>query len=293
MLAQLSRPAFDPSPPFHGAETLGRETSPQRVALVAPSGLFRDGFAHLVATCIVEIRLECHDSVEDVVPGSARLGLLAFDPGACSRDALSLRIEALRARCDGAPIGVVTPDDRTPGAAALGALGVAGVVSLSAGVEVAVAAVRLMSLGGYCLPPEVWPAAATRPIQWAAAEEAARAPLVEDVSATDERAGLRDDLTARERDVMRSLRSGHQNKIIAYELGISESTVKVHLRNIMKKLNASNRTQVALGGPLLFDRSGARAYAAVGSRNEFERDLPKSAHGAQRAEVEADIRPQV
>ncbi len=47
--------------------------------------------------------------------------------------------------------------------------------------------------------------------------------------------------------MLRSLREGHQNKIIAHQLGISESTVKVHLRNIMKKLRASNRTQAALG----------------------------------------------
>jgi DNA-binding NarL/FixJ family response regulator len=292
MLAQLSRSAVASSLPIPGAETFGRETSPWRVALVAPPGLFRDGFARLIVTWIAEIRLECHDSVEDVVPGSARLGLLAFDPSASSREALSAKIEALRARCDGAPIGVVTPDDRAPGAAGLGALGVAGVVSLSAGVEVAVAAVRLMSVGGYCLPPEALPAA-TRPVAWDAAEEAATEPLVEDASAIDERASLRSDLTARERDVLRSLRSGHQNKIIAYELGISQSTVKVHLRNIMKKLNASNRTQVALGGPPLFDRSTARAYAAVGSRDEFDRGLPERAHGVLHAEAEADIRPLV
>jgi DNA-binding NarL/FixJ family response regulator len=35
------------------------------------------------------------------------------------------------------------------------------------------------------------------------------------------------------------------NKLIAYELAMCESTVKVHIRNIMKKLNATNRTQVA------------------------------------------------
>ena len=58
--------------------------------------------------------------------------------------------------------------------------------------------------------------------------------------------------------MLRSLRVGHQNKIIAYELSISESTVKVHLRNIMKKLKASNRTQVALGGPSPFERNGIR-----------------------------------
>ena len=290
IVAQLLRPTVVRSPLIQGADAFGREAPPLRVALVAPPGLFRDGFAHLIATYVSEIRLECRDSVENVLPGSALLGLLAFEPSACSREALSARIEALRARCDGAPIGVVIPDDRTPGAAGLGALGVAGVVSLSSGAEIAVAAVRLMSVGGYCLPPETSPAAA-QAILRTDTEEVATEPLAEDASAADERASLRDDLTARERDVLRSLRSGHQNKIIAYELGISESTVKVHLRNIMKKLNASNRTQAALVGPLLFDRSVADVRAAVGPRDEFDRDLPIRAHGAPHAKTKADIRP--
>jgi DNA-binding NarL/FixJ family response regulator len=40
-------------------------------------------------------------------------------------------------------------------------------------------------------------------------------------------------------------RKGKANKIIAYELNLRESTVKVHIRNIMKKLKATNRTEVA------------------------------------------------
>ena len=46
--------------------------------------------------------------------------------------------------------------------------------------------------------------------------------------------------------MLERLRQGKQNKIIAYELGMCESTVKVHIRLIMKKLNARNRTQVVL-----------------------------------------------
>jgi DNA-binding NarL/FixJ family response regulator len=46
--------------------------------------------------------------------------------------------------------------------------------------------------------------------------------------------------------VLRLLQQGKQNKIIAYELGMCESTVKVHIRHIMRKLNARNRTQVVL-----------------------------------------------
>ena len=44
---------------------------------------------------------------------------------------------------------------------------------------------------------------------------------------------------------MDALRRGKANKIIAYELNLRESTVKVHVRNIMKKLKATNRTEVA------------------------------------------------
>jgi DNA-binding NarL/FixJ family response regulator len=51
--------------------------------------------------------------------------------------------------------------------------------------------------------------------------------------------------TARQSSVVEALRRGKSNKIIAYELNMRESTVKVHVRNIMKKLKAKNRTEVA------------------------------------------------
>ena len=50
----------------------------------------------------------------------------------------------------------------------------------------------------------------------------------------------------RQLQVLERLNEGKQNKVIAYELGMAESTVKVHIRHIMKKLNARNRTQVVL-----------------------------------------------
>ena len=51
--------------------------------------------------------------------------------------------------------------------------------------------------------------------------------------------------TTREAGVVEALRQGKPNKIIAYELNLCESTVKVHIRNIMKKLKATNRTEIA------------------------------------------------
>jgi DNA-binding NarL/FixJ family response regulator len=50
-------------------------------------------------------------------------------------------------------------------------------------------------------------------------------------------------LTQREVDVLRQIAGGNRNRDIAGKLFISEETVKVHIRHIMEKLGASDRTQ--------------------------------------------------
>ena|SRR5262249_29761295 len=53
-------------------------------------------------------------------------------------------------------------------------------------------------------------------------------------------------LTARQRAVLELLSRGDTNKVIARRLGMTEGTVKVHVRQIMRKLGVTNRTQVAV-----------------------------------------------
>lgn len=53
-------------------------------------------------------------------------------------------------------------------------------------------------------------------------------------------------LTARQRDVLTRLMDGSPNKEIARELGLLESTVKAHVKAILKKLGATNRTQASM-----------------------------------------------
>ena len=53
-------------------------------------------------------------------------------------------------------------------------------------------------------------------------------------------------LTARQHEVLEQLRDGKSNKVIARALNMTEATVKVHVRQIMRKLGASNRTQAAV-----------------------------------------------
>ena len=53
-------------------------------------------------------------------------------------------------------------------------------------------------------------------------------------------------LTAKEMDVLRGICRGDANKDIARDLGLTEITVKMHVRSICAKLNVSNRTQIAM-----------------------------------------------
>ncbi|WP_250866521.1 response regulator transcription factor [Caballeronia sp. INSB1] len=55
-----------------------------------------------------------------------------------------------------------------------------------------------------------------------------------------------DPLTTRERDIMRELARGASNKEIARSLLLAESTVKIHVRIILRKLNLTSRVQVAI-----------------------------------------------
>ncbi|RYD53802.1 MAG: response regulator transcription factor [Verrucomicrobiaceae bacterium] len=55
-----------------------------------------------------------------------------------------------------------------------------------------------------------------------------------------------DALTARERQIVQHLACGEANKVIARRLDLTEATVKVHLKTILRKLGLKNRTQVAL-----------------------------------------------
>ena len=55
-------------------------------------------------------------------------------------------------------------------------------------------------------------------------------------------------LTARQQEVLDHLRLGETNKLIARQLGMTEGTVKVHIRQMMRKCQVSNRTQLAVGG---------------------------------------------
>ena len=53
-------------------------------------------------------------------------------------------------------------------------------------------------------------------------------------------------LSPREHEILQALVTGASNKMIAIRLGITEATVKVHLKTLLRKIDVHNRTQAAI-----------------------------------------------
>src|SRR5208337_837079 len=106
--------------------------------------------------------------------------------------------------------------------------GAKGYIPLTMGFDIAIEAIRFVLVGGTYVPTN----------HLFAADQLGLSP-----QRTLQPVGF---LTGREHSVVRAIKQGKSNKVIAYDLNMCESTVKVHVRNVMKKLNAKNRTDVAM-----------------------------------------------
>lgn len=133
------------------------------------------------------------------------------------------------------PVVVLSENQDLSSILSILALGARGYIPSSVGIDVCIEAIALAIAGGKFIP-------ASSVIHMRKALDA--------TPAADP--ALSFTLTERQAAVAEALRQGKANKDIALELDLSESTVKVHIRSIMKKLGATNRTQVAYkicGGP--------------------------------------------
>lgn len=73
-----------------------------------------------------------------------------------------------------------------------------------------------------------------------------------------------DELTPRESEILGLLAEGQSNKVIARNLGISDGTVKLHVKSILRKLGVHSRVEAAV----IAVEQGLRAGREMDSRNE-------------------------
>jgi DNA-binding NarL/FixJ family response regulator len=109
--------------------------------------------------------------------------------------------------------------------------GASGFIPPGVGIEVALKALELVAAGGMYVPASILSGCGDP------SKQQSEPANVQDLAGNG--------FTSKQMSVIEGLRRGKANKIIAYELNMCESTVKVHVRNVMKKLRARNRTEAA------------------------------------------------
>jgi DNA-binding NarL/FixJ family response regulator len=158
------------------------------------------------------------------------LGAILFDVGGRKVEdaAVANEISRLVSEFRSVPLVVLADTDNLAQILKVLEYGARGYIPTSVGIEVCVEAIGLAVAGGIFVP---------------ASSVLAMRNVIEAGRQTPQ--PLSGMFTLRQAEVVQALRKGKANKIIAYELNLRESTVKVHIRNIMKKLKATNRTEVA------------------------------------------------
>jgi DNA-binding NarL/FixJ family response regulator len=143
----------------------------------------------------------------------------------------------------GANVPVVILSDAEDMDHVLGALesGARGYIPTSLTLDVAVGAMQVVVAGGTFVPANSL-VGARRATQSSAGDNGHTCRM----------------FTVRQSAVLEALRHGKPNKQIAYELNMRESTVKLHVRNIMRKLKVKNRTEAALLTSSLVDSLDGR-----------------------------------
>ena len=215
-----------------GAATACPTEGDDRIVIIDVHALSRECLARVVSH-ERNVSVECHSSLDEWMANEplSRPSLVVLCQYGCSnQDAIQEveRLAELAPQVGHCPVVILSDNEDPDLIVRMLDRNVRGYVPTSLSIAVAVQAIELARAGGVYVP----------------ASSLMAARRVQEVPPTPVQKfnGL---FTTRQAAVVEALCRGKANKIIAYELNMRESTVKVHVRHIMKKLQATNRTQVA------------------------------------------------
>jgi two-component system nitrate/nitrite response regulator NarL len=193
-----------------------------RTVLIEPSCLFRQGLKHLLADTRFAVEVEfstIEQAVGDTVAsGLVIIGKASTEPG----DLQQLREAYSEARI------VVLASDLTVDALrdAMNA-GADGFLMNDVSPEALLQSLELVMLGEKVFPTNL-------------------AAMLLDLSNAPSPLNSVRGVTPREHEILQALVTGSSNKMIANRLGITEATVKIHLKTLLRKIDVNNRTQAAI-----------------------------------------------
>jgi len=200
---------------------------PIRVAVISPVRIYVQGLAHLLAA---ESGIELAGTAPGVEAALDQRDIDVFlldmtgSPGGRGLDALHALTEATRV-----PVVVLGIPDRTAEVVACAEAGIAGYVTTENSFAELVGTIRSATRGEFSCQASIAAGLVSRLA--ALAQDRRRSPVA--------------NLTARELEIITLIESGFSNKEIARCLRIQLTTVKNHVHNILDKLGATRRTEVA------------------------------------------------
>jgi len=247
--------------------TNGTNGTGVRVAIVAPDGLIRDGVLHLLSRHRFEIVAEGTASV--VLEGTPSLSpeilVVAMTP---FPEAVQI-VKISRTAYPGTKVIVISDQMELERAASYIDAGASAFVPSSIASSELVKIIALAALDMTIVPS----AALGRGVR----DEQAR-PSESNQCETRIRG-----LSPREASVLTLVKRGESNKQIARHLEIAEATVKVHVKSILRKLAARNRTEAATSPgswPEERERSASRGRSTAGISNQVGSSSLRVASGA-------------
>ena len=205
------------------------------VCVIDRRTFWRDCLTQCLTASEANLVAEGFDTVEDWIKALVDDDFAIVLLCAGGREATELAIgrdldTLLKARPDAKVVIVSDIDSPATMVSAL-ERGACGFVTMSLSLEVAIEAIRIVKVGGTFVPAS----------GLLSARQAYTAPSEPQPAANEGQTHF----TERQLAIIACVRKGEPNKIIAHKLNMTESTVKVHIRNIMRKIKAKNRTEVA------------------------------------------------
>jgi len=218
------------------------------IVVVESRRLVRESLVHCIRAHIRLDLIGVQNIDEWMELGKTReASLFVLDISACSSDDGKRMVQRTLEVAKGVPTAVLSDEQDLTNIGELLRYGVRGCIPTDLSLNVVIAAFELIRAGGTFVPAvtvmKASAPAVTRVEPSAVIKASAPAVMRAELPAAYSPKGV---FTARQVAVVNQLRLGKPNKVIAYTLAMRESTVKVHVRNIMKKINARNRTEVAI-----------------------------------------------
>jgi two-component system nitrate/nitrite response regulator NarL len=240
---------------------------PVATVLVGPSALLREGLVRILSTSGFRILASVSgldDPVLNSLPHEQSI-LLVIDVSD-DFDAALRHIDAFKHRCPAGRVAVLAHHQRPTEMVSAFQAGVNAFLVKVASCDTFIKSLELVMLGVTLLPPEILALISDRQERGGTVDDAVDGHLDDDNDdesgdydgeAGGPEAGLKGhlqrtqenytpSLSDRQRSILNCLIQGDSNKTIARKMAITEATVKVHVKAILRKIRVHNRTQAAI-----------------------------------------------